>query len=134
MSREKNELSDMVALNELQKEIDTIFDVIQTRFDLSKEEYLALVALWDNGPMSMKRLNQYVDIKPYKRTRFFNNLVTKGWIYKERPANDERTVIIHYNEKRAVDKEEIVNAACSAIKNNMNDFRTYFDQVLNICK
>ncbi|TDM14448.1 transcriptional regulator, SarA/Rot family [Macrococcus bovicus] len=134
MSREKNELSDMVALNELQKEIDTIFDVIQTRFDLSKEEYLALVALWDNGPMSMKRLNQYVDIKPYKRTRFFNNLVTKGWIYKERPANDERTVIIHYNEKRAADKEEIVNAACSAIKNNMNDFRTYFDQVLNICK
>lgn len=134
MSREKNELSDMVALNELQKEIDTIFDVIQTRFDLSEEEYLALVALWDNGPMSMKRLNQYVDIKPYKRTRFFNNLVTKGWIYKERPANDERTVIIHYNEKRAADKEEIVNAACSAIKNNMNDFRTYFDQVLNICK
>ena len=134
MSREKNELSDMVALNELQKEIDTIFDVIQTRFDLSKEEYLALVALRDNGPMSMKRLNQYVDIKPYKRTRFFNNLVTKGGIYKERPANDERTVIIHYNEKRAADKEEIVNAACSAIKNNMNDFRTYFDQVLNICK
>lgn len=126
MSREKNELSDMVALNELQKEIDTIFDVIQTRFDLSKEEYLALVALWDNGPMSMKRLNQYVDIKPYKRTRFFNNLVTKGWIYKERPANDERTVIIHYNEKRAADKEEIVNAACSAIKNNMNDFQDLF--------
>ncbi|ULG71367.1 transcriptional regulator, SarA/Rot family [Macrococcus brunensis] len=134
MSREKNELSDMVALNELQKEIDTIFDVISDRFDLSKEEYLTMVALWDKGPMSMKRLNQYVDIKPYKRTRFFNNLVAKGWIYKERPANDERTVIIHYNEERASDKEEIVNVACSAIKNNMNDFKNYFDQVLNICK
>ncbi|GGB02725.1 MarR family transcriptional regulator [Macrococcus hajekii] len=134
MSGQKHEISDMVALNELQKEIDTIFDVISERFDLSKEEYLAMVALWDNGSMSLKELDQYVDIKPYKRTRFFNNLVAKGWIYKERPQNDERTVIIHYNKDKAADKDEIVRVACSAIKNNMTDFKKYFQQVLDICK
>ena len=48
--------------------------------------------------MTLKQMDKFVHIKPYKRTRTYNNLVNLEWIYK-RPQDDERTVIIHYNEK-----------------------------------
>lgn len=50
MSKFKNEVSDMVLLNELQKEIDEVFDLISDQFNLKKEEYIVMVALWEKGP------------------------------------------------------------------------------------
>ncbi|TDM07685.1 transcriptional regulator, SarA/Rot family [Macrococcus lamae] len=133
MSRDVNEVKDMVILNELQQEIDDVFIKIADEFGLSKNEYLVMVALWDNGPMAMKDLDKFIDIKPYKRTRFFNNLVSKGWISKERPSDDERTVIIHYNEEKAADKDKIVKVACKAIKENRDNLRKHFEAVMSIC-
>ncbi len=133
MSNDVHEVKDLVLLNELQQEIDGVFKKISDEFGLSKNEYLVMVALWDNGPMAMKSLDKYIDIKPYKRTRFFNNLVSKGWISKERPADDERTVIIHYNEDKAAEKDRIVEAACTAIKGNMANLRQHFEAVMSIC-
>ena len=66
---------------------------------MSKEEVLILLTLWEEGSMTLKQMDKFVHIKPYKRTRTYNNLVNLEWIYKERPQDDERTVIIHYNEK-----------------------------------
>lgn len=133
MSNDVHEVKDLVLLNELQQEIDGVFKKISDEFGLSKNEYLVMVALWDNGPMAMKSLDKYIDIKPYKRTRFFNNLVSKGWISKERPADDERTVIIHYNVDKAAEKDRIVEAACTAIKGNMANLRQHFEAVMSIC-
>lgn len=133
MSNDVHEVKDLVLLNELQQEIDGVFKKISDEFGLSKNEYLVMVALWDNGPMAMKSLDKYIDIKPYKRTHFFNNLVSKGWISKERPADDERTVIIHYNKDKAVEKDKIVEAACTAIKGNMANLRQHFEAVMSIC-
>lgn len=133
MSRNKHEISDMVPLNELQKEITAIFDKVEAQHGLTKNEYLAMVALWDNGAMPMKELDEYTDIKPYKRTSFYNDLVKKGWIRKERPANDERTVIISYNEDKAAEKKAIIDTACSEIKGNMAALTKHFQQVMDIC-
>ena len=44
--------------------------------------------------MTLKEMDGFVQIKSYKRTRTYNDLVEKEWILKERPQNDERTVII----------------------------------------
>ncbi len=49
-------------------------------------------------------MDRFVEVKPYKRTRTYNNLVELEWIYKERPVDDERTVIIHFNEKLQQEK------------------------------
>ncbi|KAA1038387.1 transcriptional regulator, SarA/Rot family [Macrococcus equipercicus] len=129
-----HDVKDMMLLNELQHEIDGIFQKISDEFGLSKNEYVVMVALWNNGPMAMRALDKYIDIKPYKRTRFFNNLVSKGWITKERPSDDERTVIIHYNEDKAPEKEKIVKAACKAISDNLENLRKHFNAVLSICE
>ncbi|UBH12575.1 transcriptional regulator, SarA/Rot family [Macrococcus armenti] len=134
MSKFKNEVSDMVLLNELQKEIDEVFDLISDQFNLKKEEYIVMVALWEKGPMSMKALDEYLNIKPYKRTRFYNTLVENGWIKKVRPADDERTVMIYYNEDKLAVKEEIVNCACDALKGKRDKMKAHFDAIMDICE
>ena len=77
--------------------------------NMSKEEILILLTLWEEGSMTLKEMDDFVHIKPYKRTRTYNNLVNLEWIYKERPQDDERTVIIHFNEKLSKKKQDLLN-------------------------
>lgn len=61
-------------------------------------------------------MDDYVKVKTYKRTRTYNNLVEMKWIVKERPTNDERTVIIHFNEDKEADKQDLINFTCMEIE------------------
>ncbi|MBC8714479.1 MarR family transcriptional regulator [Staphylococcus pseudintermedius] len=108
---EKNnyKVSDIMRLDQLQKEVEAIFEEIEGKYRLSKEEFLILLTLWDQGSMTLKEMDDYVKVKTYKRTRTYNNLVEMKWIVKERPTNDERTVIIHFNEDKEADKQDLIN-------------------------
>ena len=79
------------------QDINDIFSKVQKQYKMSKEEILILLTLWKEGSMTLKEMDGFVQIKSYKRTRTYNDLVEKEWILKERPQNDERTVIIHFN-------------------------------------
>ena len=102
---EKNRVYGILQLETLFKEIDSIFNTIKEEYGMSKEEILILLTLLEKGSMTLKEMDKYVHIKPYKRTRTYNNLVNLEWIYKERPQDDERTVIIHFNDKQNSKKE-----------------------------
>lgn len=93
-------VSMILQLEEVCKEINSIFKVIYETYDLTKEEVLILLTLWDKGSMTLKEMDSYVNIKSYKRTRTYNKLVQSEWIFKERPLDDERTVIIHFNKEK----------------------------------
>ena len=96
----KKTVSMVLKLEKLLKDIDSIFRIIYEKYHLNKEEVLILLTLWEKGHMTLKEMDQYVNIKSYKRTRTYNNLVQSDWVYKERPIDDERTVIIHFNEEK----------------------------------
>lgn len=115
---EKNnyKVSDIMRLDQLQKEVEAIFEEIEGKYRLSKEEFLILLTLWDQGSMTLKEMDDYVKVKTYKRTRTYNNLVEMKWIVKERPTNDERTVIIHFNEDKEADKQDLINFTCMEIE------------------
>lgn len=87
---------------------------------MSKEEVLILLTLWEEGSMTLKQMDKFVHIKPYKRTRTYNNLVNLEWIYKERPQDDERTVIIHYNEKLNSQKKIYLTLLDNQLEVNQN--------------
>ena len=87
---------------------------------MSKEEVLILLTLWEEGSMTLKQMDKFVHIKPYKRTRTYNNLVNLEWIYKERPQDDERTVIIHYNEKLNSKKKIYLTLLDNQLEVNQN--------------
>ncbi|RIL71924.1 MarR family transcriptional regulator, partial [Staphylococcus cohnii] len=106
-------IADMVdsvlRLEHVLKDIEDIFGKVQKQYKMSKEEILILLTLWEEGSMTLKEMDNYVKIKSYKRTRTYNDLVEKAWIIKERPVNDERTVIIHFNEDLKDQREELLN-------------------------
>lgn len=106
----------ILQLEEVCKEINSIFKVIYETYDLTKEEVLILLTLWDKGSMTLKEMDSYVNIKSYKRTRTYNKLVQFEWIFKERPLDDERTVIIHFNKEKQELKDELLNFITSTIK------------------
>ncbi|MGY0756169.1 transcriptional regulator, SarA/Rot family [Staphylococcus haemolyticus] len=109
-------VSMILQLEEVCKEINSIFKVIYETYDLTKEEVLILLTLWDKGSMTLKEMDSYVNIKSYKRTRKYNKLVQSEWIFKERPLDDERTVIIHFNKEKQELKNELLNFITSTIK------------------
>ncbi|MDU0444214.1 MarR family transcriptional regulator [Staphylococcus haemolyticus] len=109
-------VSMILQLEEVCKEINSIFKVIYETYDLTKEEVLILLTLWDKGSMTLKEMDSYVNIKSYKRTRTYNKLVQSEWIFKERSLDDERTVIIHFNKEKQELKNELLDFITATIK------------------
>ncbi|WP_323704528.1 transcriptional regulator, SarA/Rot family [Mammaliicoccus sp. Dog046] len=133
MVEKVNKVNDLILLDDIQKNINVIFYKIEEKFELEKDEFLTLIMLWNNGSMSLKELDEYIDIKPYKRTRLYNNLVKKGWIKKVRPEDDERTVIVEVNESFADKKDAIVDFVCDEIKDRKDHFESQFKAILDTC-
>ncbi|MGZ9508106.1 SarA family transcriptional regulator [Staphylococcus epidermidis] len=129
---EKNRVYGILLLETLFKEIDSIFNTIKEEYGMSKEEILILLTLLEKGSMTLKEMDKYVHIKPYKRTRTYNNLVNLEWIYKERPQDDERTVIIHFNDKQNSKKEDLLKFIDDSIKIKSEPMQSSLQSILAV--
>lgn len=129
---EKNRVYGILQLETLFKEIDSIFNTIKEEYGMSKEEVLILLTLLEKGSMTLKEMDKYVHIKPYKRTRTYNNLVNLEWIYKERPQDDERTVIIHFNDKQNSKKEDLLKFIDDSIKIKSEPMQSSLQSILAV--
>lgn len=129
---EKNRVYVILQLETLFKEIDSIFNTIKEEYGMSKEEILILLTLLEKGSMTLKEMDKYVHIKPYKRTRTYNNLVNLEWIYKERPQDDERTVIIHFNDKQNSKKEDLLKFIDDSIKIKSEPMQSSLQSILAV--
>ena len=129
---EKNRVYGILQLETLFKEIDSIFNTIKEEYGMSKEEILILLTLLEKGSMTLKEMDKYVHIKPYKRTRTYNNLVNLEWIYKERPQDDERTVIIHFNDKQNSKKEDLLKFIDDSIKIKSEPMQSSVQSILAV--
>lgn len=129
---DSDKVSGILKLETLLMDINSIFDEIEKEYHMSKEEVLILLTLWQKGSMTLKEMDQFVEVKPYKRTRTYNNLVELEWIYKERPVDDERTVIIHFNEKVLDKKETLLSFIGEAIANKANAFQSSMKSILAV--
>lgn len=129
---EKNRVYGILQLETLFKEIDSIFNTIKEEYGMSKEEILILLTLLEKGSMTLKEMDKYVHIKLYKRTRTYNNLVNLEWIYKERPQDDERTVIIHFNDKQNSKKEDLLKFIDDSIKIKSEPMQSSLQSILAV--
>ena len=129
---EKNRVYGILQLETLFKEIDSIFNTIKEEYGMSKEEILILLTLLEKGSMTLKEMDKYVHIKPYKRTRTYNNLVNLEWIYKERPQDDARTVIIHFNDKQNSKKEDLLKFIDDSIKIKSEPMQSSLQSILAV--
>ncbi|MDO6574582.1 transcriptional regulator, SarA/Rot family [Staphylococcus pasteuri] len=130
--RENERVYGILQLDKLLSDVSSIFETIQREYDMSKEEILILLNLWEKGSMTLKEMYEFVEIKPYKRTRTYNNLVNSEWIYKERPQDDERTVIIHFNEKLAKQKDGLLDFIAKTITGKSEHMQTSLNSILSV--
>lgn len=122
----------VLKLEKLLKDIDSIFRIIYEKYHLNKEEVLILLTLWEKGLMTLKEMDQYVNIKSYKRTRTYNNLVQSDWVYKERPIDDERTVIIHFNEEKNKYRNELLDFITTIIKRKYESLENSLNSLMSV--
>ncbi|MFQ3839302.1 transcriptional regulator, SarA/Rot family [Staphylococcus pseudoxylosus] len=122
----------VLKLESVLKEIDDIFAKVQKQYKMSKEEILILLTLWKEGSMTLKEMDDFVHIKSYKRTRTYNDLVEKTWIIKERPQNDERTVIIHFNEDLKDQRESLLNFFKEEIDGKSTSIQNSLKSIINL--
>ncbi|MGW9920310.1 transcriptional regulator, SarA/Rot family [Staphylococcus hominis] len=130
--QKKETVSMVLKLEKLLKDIDSIFRIIYEKYHLNKEEVLILLTLWEKGPMTLKEMDQYVNIKSYKRTRTYNNLVQSNWVYKERPIDDERTVIIHFNEEKNKYRNELLDFITTIIKRKYESLENSLNLLMSV--
>lgn len=128
----QNKVEGILSLNQLLNDVEAIFDSIKKEYKMSKEEVLILLTLWKEGSMTLKQMDDFVHIKSYKRTRTYNDLVEKTWILKERPQNDERTVIIHFNDKLEGEREHLLNFIIGEINSRKESFQESITAILNL--
>ncbi|CDR28258.1 transcriptional regulator, SarA/Rot family [Staphylococcus schweitzeri] len=119
----------ILQLETLLGDINSIFSEIEIEYKMSREEILILLTLWQKGSMTLKEMDRFVEVKPYKRTRTYNNLVELEWIYKERPVDDERTVIIHFNENLSQEKVALLNFISDAIASRATTMQNSLDAI-----
>ncbi|PTI01910.1 transcriptional regulator [Staphylococcus shinii] len=122
----------VLQLESVLKEIDDIFAKVQKQYKMSKEEILILLTPWKEGSMTLKEMDDFVHIKSYKRTRTYNDLVEKTWIIKERPQNDERTVIIHFNEDLKDQRESLLNFFKEEIDGKSTSIQNSLKSIINL--
>lgn len=128
----QNKVEGILSLNQLLNDVEAIFDSIKKEYKMSKEEVLILLTLWKEGSMTLKQMDDFVHIKSYKRTRTYNDLVEKTWILKERPQNDERTVIIHFNEDLKEKREALLDFIKDEIAAKETSLRSSLKSILNV--
>ena len=128
----QNKVEGILSLNQLLNDVEAIFDSIKKGYKMSKEEVLILLTLWKEGSMTLKEMDDFVHIKSYKRTRTYNDLVEKKWILKERPQNDERTVIIHFNEDLKEKREALLDFIKDEIAAKETSLQSSLKSILNV--
>ncbi|BBK27895.1 MULTISPECIES: transcriptional regulator, SarA/Rot family [Staphylococcus] len=128
----QNKVEGILSLNQLLNDVEAIFDSIKKEYKMSKEEVLILLTLWKEGSMTLKEMDDFVHIKSYKRTRTYNDLVEKKWILKERPQNDERTVIIHFNEDLKEKREALLDFIKDEIAAKETSLQSSLKSILNV--
>ena len=128
----QNKVEGILSLNQLLNDVEAIFDSIKKEYKMSKEEVLILLTLWKEGSMTLKQMDDFVHIKSYKRTRTYNDLVEKTWILKERPQNDERTVIIHFNEDLKEKREALLDYIKDEIAAKETSLQSSLKSILNV--
>ena len=61
---------------------------------LTYTQYIAMMVLWEEGPVSVKTLGERLYLDSGTLTPLLKKMESAGWIARRRDPNDERSVIV----------------------------------------
>ncbi|MBB3108632.1 DNA-binding MarR family transcriptional regulator [Paenibacillus phyllosphaerae] len=74
-------------------------DKVQILGEISPPMIIVLSRLIREGPQKAGELSEAIDFSSGATTQLCNRLVSNGYIYRTRPEDDRRTVLLHITEK-----------------------------------
>ncbi|GAF35299.1 MarR family winged helix-turn-helix transcriptional regulator [Lentilactobacillus farraginis] len=92
-------------------------------FNLTYPQYIALLTLWENAPMSVKKIGKHLHLDSGTLTPLLKRLESHGWITRNRSPHDERTVIIQLTDKALSQRDAVYDRvnSCQDLLNLTND-------------
>ena len=88
------------------KEVVRCYTAALSKLDLTYTQYLAMLALWKDGDLSVKELGARLSLDSGTLTPLLKKLEAKGYIERARSTVDERRVTVSLTEKGRVLREE----------------------------
>ncbi|EHM01484.1 putative organic hydroperoxide resistance transcriptional regulator [Lentilactobacillus parafarraginis F0439] len=92
-------------------------------FDLTYPQYIALLTIWENAPMSVKKIGKHLHLDSGTLTPLLKRLESHGWITRTRSPQDERTVIIELTDMALNQRDKVFDRvnSCQNMLNLTND-------------
>ncbi|ASG78343.1 MarR family winged helix-turn-helix transcriptional regulator [Lactiplantibacillus pentosus] len=84
-------------------------------FKLTYAQYLVLMALWEHDDQSLHELGTVLRLSSNTLTPLLRRMDDAGWLWRERPANDRRQLIIHLTEQGKTQRQAIETAIATCI-------------------
>ncbi len=76
--------------------------------DLTYTQYIAMMVLWEKGPVSVKELGEELFLDSGTLTPLLKKMEAKGLLNRRRSAEDERSLIVSLTEKGLALRERAV--------------------------
>lgn len=77
--------------------------------ELTHPQYLVMLALWEQDPLSNKELSDLLHLDPGTLSPLVKRLEQTGYVQRTRPASDERRLEIHLTETGRALRERAVH-------------------------
>ncbi|WP_010146257.1 MarR family winged helix-turn-helix transcriptional regulator [Serinicoccus profundi] len=82
------------ALAVASRNVITLYRPFLAPLGITHPQYLVMLALWEEAPVSVVRLSQRLSLEPATLSPLLKRLETRGLITRERRPEDERTLAI----------------------------------------
>jgi len=94
-------------------------------FKLTYPQYITLLALWENSPMTVRELGSHINLDSGTLTPLLKRMQTQGWVERNRDETDERQVNISLSQKAIDAKTDIFDHVNSCMELLGMDQKTY---------
>lgn len=91
------------------KEVVRKYTPLLEKLDLTYTQYIAMMALWEHHKISVKALGALLYLDSGTLTPLLKKLESKGYITRQRSADDERSVSITLTDKGLKLRDEAVD-------------------------
>lgn len=82
------------ALSVAARNVVAIYRPVLEPLGLTHPQYLVMLALWQHGPLSVKRLSELLQLDPGTLSPLVKRLETSGFVRRDRDPRDERSLAI----------------------------------------
>ena len=88
------------------KEVTRQYRPFLDRYGITYTQYIALLALWEYGPMHLEDLGEKLMLDSGTLTPLLKKLEEKGYLLREKDPEDKRNLILSVSEKGFALREE----------------------------